>query len=70
MGLLKLKPNKKLNGKVWTAGDIAASLSTIQQQHVSGELDVYAPLIRNGIQYPSIADQWKVDAARRFQNGK
>jgi len=65
-----LKPNKKLNGKVYTAVDIAASLSTIQQQHVSGKLDVYAPLIRDGIQYPSIADQWKVDAARRFRNGK
>lgn len=70
MGLIKLKPNKKLNGKVWTAEDIAASLSTIQQQHISGELDVYASIVRGGISYPSISDQWKADASRRFRNGK
>lgn len=69
MGLIKWKPNKKLNGKVWTKEDIAASLSTIQQQHVSGELDVYAPIVRDGIQYPSISDQWKADFARKIKNG-
>lgn len=70
MGLIVVKPNKKLNGKVWTAADIAASLSTIQQQHVAGELDVYAPIIRDGISYPSIADQWKADFAKKVKNGK
>ena len=61
-----LKPNKKLNGKVWTADDIKRSLSTIQQQHIAGTIDVYASIVRDGISYPSISDQWKADAARRF----
>jgi hypothetical protein len=70
MGLINLKPNKKLNGKVWTAADIAASLSTIQQKHIAGELDVYAPIIANNISYPSIADQWKAAFAKKVKNGK
>jgi hypothetical protein len=60
---LKLKPNKILNGKHYRWGD---SWNQPQKDHFDGIIDVYAPLMRDNIQYPSIADQWKADAARRF----
>ena len=63
---LKLKPNKILNGTHYRWGDLYDSWNQPQKDHFDGVIDVYAPLMRNNIQYPSIADQWKVDAARRF----
>jgi hypothetical protein len=60
---LKLKPNKILNGKHYRWGDL---WNQSQKDHFDGIIDVYAPLMRDNIQYPSIADQWKADAARRF----
>jgi len=42
--------------------DIYATLNNIQKQHIDGVLDVYAPIMREGMQYPSIAWQWKNDA--------
>lgn len=59
---IKLRPNKNLNGKVYTQLDIWYTLNNIQKQHLAGELDVYAPILREGMQYPSIAMQWKNDA--------
>lgn len=59
---IKLKPNPLLNGKVYTQLDIWYTLNNIQKQHLAGELDVYAPIMREGMQYPSIAWQWKNDA--------
>jgi hypothetical protein len=61
---LKLKPNPLLNGKVYTAADIYNTLNNIQKQHIDGTIDVYAPILREGMQYPSIAWQWKNDAYR------
>lgn len=67
MGLLKLKPNKKLNGKHYRWGDLYDSWNQIQKDHFDGKLDVYALIMRNNIQYPSIADQWKADASNRYR---
>lgn len=69
MGLIKWKPNKKLNGKVWTKEDLYNNITLIQRMHIDGAIDVYAPIMRDGIQYPSIADQWKADFARKVKNG-
>lgn len=66
---IKLRPNKNLNGKVYTQLDIWYTLNNIQQQHLSGKLDVYAPIMRDGMQYPSIAWQWKNDAYRSRRHG-
>ena len=66
MTRLKLKPNKILNGKHYRWGDLYDSWNQSQKDHFDGIIDVYAPLMRDNIQYPSIADQWKADAARRF----
>lgn len=67
---LKLKPNPLLNGKVYTAAAIYATLNNIQKQHIDGVLDVYAPILREGMQYPSIAWQWKNDAYNnRYRHG-
>jgi hypothetical protein len=54
-----------LNGKVLTIKDIESTFTNLQKEH-GKTLDVYAPIMRDNIQYPSIADQWKADAARRF----
>lgn len=64
MSLLKLKPNKMLNGKVYPYGQFC---NNIQKDHYKGVVDVYAPIVRNNIEYPSIAAQWKNDANRRFR---
>jgi hypothetical protein len=69
MGLLKLKTNKKLNGKHYRWGDLYDSWNQTQKDHFDGKLDVYAPIMRNNIQYPSIADQWKADFSRKIKNG-
>jgi hypothetical protein len=67
---IKLRPNKNLNGKVYTMQDIYATLNNIQKQHIDGVLDVYAPIMREGMQYPSIAWQWKNDAYNnRYRHG-
>ena len=66
MTRLKLKPNKILNGKHYRWGDLYDSWNQSQKNHFDGIIDVYAPIMRDNIQYPSIADQWKADASRRF----
>lgn len=64
MSRLKLKANKNL-GKTLTAQDIFETLNNIQRLHIEGKLNVYETIKRDGIEYPSIADQWKADAFRR-----
>jgi hypothetical protein len=55
-----------LNGKHYRWGDLYDSWNQPQKDHFDGIIDIYAPIVRDGIQYPSVVDQWKADAARRF----
>jgi hypothetical protein len=69
MGLIKWKPNKMLNGKEYRYGDLYDTWHPIQQAHFDGSFDIYAGIVSNGVLYPSVAEQWKADFARKVKRG-
>lgn len=70
MKRIELKANRDLiSSKSYRYGDLYDSWNQIQQDHFDGKLDVYAPICRGSIEYPSIADQWKASFQRRVRNG-
>lgn len=64
--MMKIKPNKMLNGKQYRYGDLYDSYNCFQQAHFDGTFDVYAPIIQGDSSLPSLAQQWREDYKRRF----